>query len=924
MNEEQHLTFELGITNVPSDATCDDNGLEDCVGLVYDNGEHRVVQKPKAVLTGVQGTLLYIHKTSAGDRYILRNASYIQWAVKNGDSLGTPTNLLQESANLHVLQITSIGKTLILSTDKGVRYYITKQGSYRQLGDIPEPEVDFLLTDFHELDREHGYDADPTTGELGYIFDNGQFHTPYETSQNSWNNFVIGQYSRNKRVAAKACRFINPFFVRVAVEMYDGTYAKISAPILMVPTLRWNSEMSWRNTDGHDEALIRTWSCKLQYKLKTDYSSGDYDDLVKGVVLFMSDQVETQKTDSDIPPVIDFANNSSNNSSDFDGNLLTISEHARFANLNARFLAPQEDYDGNYGDLHPLTMYRDICHYTRGYNTEYVPVPLPREESDIMKDLKEVSIFYKVAELGRATNLITWNDFKDVADSGALETLTSRPSLNAENSSDYYDHTKLQSNYAFVYNNRLNLADVSRSFFAGFKSFMGYDVNLTRDDSVIPNTYAVSTGDSSDESRHLAYVTVTSEQGEDFVVMQDYTTTQKQGLWFYYPDARAKRVQIYMKVGSDWKKTLDVNLREHERLNGAYYIQNLPFSTEYNEQGSIVAQPSYNNNALENLYNYIIASEVNNPFVFKAEGYVQVGVGNVKAVSTITKAISQGQFGGFPLVAFSDNGIWALSISNEGIISTAKPMEREVVSDDVQGITQSDDAVFFASRRGKLMAVVGNGDGVAVKSISEQLCGKQATGQDLMTFLNSAVIAYDYRDSLLWIFDTSTHGAVVGSQYCWIYSIKSGTFARYDFGNAIRVTNVVNNYPDYLLQAGGTVYSLLERPDINQDGTTSGGTFTPYTYSAQMKTRALKLGGGMTLKSIMRMKNVFEIHTGGTLSVQVWAKNDLNDAWAQLTHLRGVPHKYYQLRFTFTGLHATDRFAGTVLITQERRTNKLR
>jgi hypothetical protein len=43
-----------------------------------------------------------------------------------------------------------------------------------------------------------------------------------------------------------------------------------------------------------------------------------------------------------------------------------------------------------------------------------------------------------------------------------------------------------------------------------------------------------------------------------------------------------------------------------------------------------------------------------------------------------------------------------------------------------------------------------------------------------------------------------------------------------------------------------------------------------------------------------------------------------------LHSLRGTPWKYYKFRFTFTNLIATDRFAGTMLITQERRTDKLR
>lgn len=890
-NEQIALSFGKGITNVPSDATCDDNALEECMGMVFEDGEHRVVQKPKVVLTGVTGTLLYIHKTGTYERYILRNGSNITWAVKNGGTLGSQTTLLTESANLHVLQITSIGKTLILSTDHGIRYYLTKQDDYLELEDIPEPDVDFLLADFRD---NAGYDAAPTTGEIGYIFDNGEFHTPYETSQKSWNDFVIGQYSRNKKAAAKAYRFVNPFFIRVAVEMSDGTYAKISAPILMVPTLRWNSELKWENSGGRDNALIRTWSCALKYKLNNSYNA--YSDLVKGVVVFVSDEVETQKTDSDIPALNRF-HDDEHHTYPYDGQLLSISEENSGDNKNVRFTAPQEEYTYNNG-VEIVTGNRDICHYTNGNYFDYYPVPLPCDKADIMKRLKEVSIFYKIAELGRGTNT-EWKDIKEVADSGGLENLTTKTFLTDKNSSDYYDHAKLQGDYIFVYNNRLNLADIKRSFFEGFDRFMCYDKNS--------------------ESTYRAYVTVNTDQQGEIVVMKEYETTQKQGLWFYYPDTRATHVKIYrdgLYMHPWWAKVLDVDLTEHDGLNGAYYLGELPFDADYDEPTNNPAQPPENNDngKFEEIGNYIIASEVNNPFVFKAEGYVQVGVGKVKAVSTITKAISQGQFGGFPLIAFSDNGVWALSISNTGIISTAKPMEREVVNANVQGITQSDDAVFFASRRGKLMAVVSTGNGVAVQSISEQLCGKQAEGQDLMTFLGTARIAYDYRDSLLWIFDGL-------STKCWLYAINSGTFSKYQFGTGVVITNVVNNYPDYLLQSGSDVYSLLERPDINLDGNTVGNTFTPNVYTAKIVTRAMKFDNALALKSIRQIRNVSEME--GSMTYRLFASNDLK-RWVELRALRGMPWKYYKMQFDFSDLKATDRFAGTVIVTQERRINKLR
>ena len=168
-----------------------------------------------------------------------------------------------------------------------------------------------------------------------------------------------------------------------------------------------------------------------------------------------------------------------------------------------------------------------------------------------------------------------------------------------------------------------------------------------------------------------------------------------------------------------------------------------------------------------------------------------------------------------------------------------------------------------------------------------------------------------------------------------MYSIKSGTFGRYTFSNAIAYT--VNDYPDYLLQQNTTVYSLMLRPDINAD--------TAYNYAARIITRPMKLENALALKSIMQIRHILQFNPytitetwedpetnlpmesettqKGTMTLRIFASNNL-DNWVELHSLRGTPWKYYRFRFDFSNMKATDRFAGTMLITQERRTNKLR
>ena len=86
---------------------------------------------------------------------------------------------------------------------------------------------------------------------------------------------------------------------------------------------------------------------------------------------------------------------------------------------------------------------------------------------------------------------------------------------------------------------------------------------------------------------------------------------------------------------------------------------------------------------------------------------------------------------------------------------------------------------------------------------------------------------------------------------------------------------------------------------------------------------AKAVGDALALKSIRRMQNVRRFTADGAVSVRVFASNDLS-VWSELQSLRCMPWKYFRLLFDFSRLKATDRFAGTVIVTQERRTNKLR
>ena len=855
-SKQQQLTFDKGITNVPSDALCSDNALDESLGLVYDNGEHRVIQKPKVKFRDFTDKILSVHKFNEDERFIGQNVTTttIKWYDKNGD--GGTVLLSSTSGNV---QVTSIGKTLIVSDGNGLHYFLWKGNGYESLGAIPEPEFQFwLTTGYNTINHNFPWVLNKGNDD-GIVSRSGDYpnflYKIVDGKQEDWNNLVVGLYAKNKKQIAQKKGFCLPFFVRTALELYDGSYTHISNPILLFPCVTSNTTV----VEGDWELSMVTQYLKLKFSQAKDLS--DWNDIVKDVVVFATPGIEVYDL---------LVDQKIENQHAGDGTHMTYYDYV----LNLA---------GAYGKTR-FSYEQDLVKHGRSYvdreNYSNVDPFVYKTSKELDEDIKGASVFYKLCSIGLKS--FSDKDVADYIDTHTLENLTTQEFLKED---DYFSRSSLIARLIYAYNSRLNLAGVKRSIFEGFKFFTPFS---------LANAYNANVYIETDSGNKLATQTLVGNNGAN--------------LYFFYPDSRASVVTIN---GNHYKLT------EHPALNGAYYfagIENvINWSQPAGDGGSDV--PSSYDTYPEILDNYIMTSEVNNPFLFKAEGYNRVGTGEVIGMSTLTQALSEGQFGQYPLLVFSESGIWAMSLSNTGTFNSVHPLSREVALKDNPCITQTDGAVFFASKKG-LMVIVGS----QVTCVSEQLSGKTNTFMvggteqtidlgNFATFLETAVIAYDYRDSLLWIFD-KFHTA------CWIYSIKSKAFGKFEFTNDDVIDNVVNYYPDYLLQrTGGRVYSLLDRPNINTDAD---------TYSGTIITRPMKLENALALKSILQVRHVKQFGGGqNELRLRIFASNNLG-SWCELHSLGGMPWKYYRFRYDFNNLVATDRFGGTMLITQERRTNKLR
>lgn len=877
MNKEQHLTYELGIANVPSEATCDDNSLEECLGMVYDDGEHRVIQKPKGVMTLASGhTLLYVHKYNGAPRYITESGGSLYWHK----SVSELVSLAVSSP----VAVTSVGNTLVVNTADGLNYLLWDGAQYKSIGTtVPEIPVTFSLyggtNDTSQYtEKYYRFPEDALDGIIIKRFSpNGEISGSKvaEGHSEDFKTTLIGMVSARLNELKEMKRFSFPFWARYAIRLYDGTYTHISQPFLLMPTVRANWDIFTCGDDGEPRSMpgeaggwaavnYKPYYAGLKYQIGNHELLNDWQDIIAGVDVFVSEEVKTFGMEDKWT-----IENCHNNPID---------------ESQAAASTPNTYFDGTH-------YVRDAC--KPGYENVLIPAvalddsstwntrfrPSLYSDEEIINRLVDSSVFYKLFELDFSelsdTSVKTADDKMTV---NVLKNLTTQTQLPND---DYFSRAPMKADIIKTYNSRLHLANVDRGFFDGFNTF----------------SYTAHTGNG---TSYDYYVTIKANDGTRVVKATTYPNSSVEipDIWFYYPDPRAKKVEIF----SQGIKRATMLMKEHPHLNGAYSFTRLPEGTE--PLPALSGNAPTPNAADEVLEDHVFVSEADNPWVFTAKGDVTTNMGEIIGIATQTMSLGEQEHGIHPLTIFSERGISIFRLNNEGVYMRSDEISREVAYKDNPCITETDGPVYFASERGLMVL-----SGAEVKCVSEQLNGKSVA--PFTSFLKEAYIAYDYRDSLLWIFNED-------NSCCWVYSIKSGTFAHYDFGSSNIIDNVVADYPDYLLQSGGNILSLLKRPNINSVEEQGN------SYDAQLITRAVKFDSALTLKSIMRMRNIYELNANGHLGVRIYARNDLNSAWRELTHLRGTPWKYYRLQYDFTGLKATDRFAGTVLVTQERYTNKPR
>ena len=860
----------IGHTAQPSDYQAQDGTLELCLDTVPEDGALQPIQKPGDLFQVNDGeTVMFLHQTSAYTHYVIVNIQNGSVRAKD-KATGNDINVGTVSG---VNMFSSMGNTLIALATSGMRFFLFKpdNGTYEDLGDhLPELPMEFGVQ--YEWEQSDKFTIDYAGHSLmydnsgyGYAFCNPYNDNDYTAGMPNSDYITQAVLAKaNKFIADKATgkgKFIYPFFVRYAYRLFDGSCVMQSAPILMncvsgcspVPLVTDSAYDG--NGDAH--GFYKSWQLMLVAPVfeLTARAVRDNDilqlkkwaDIVKSVDIFISKPIYTYDINGKIKQNLPYDTVSFNVWGKEKGSSIYTRDNA-FNKIKA------------------------FASETKPINGMFFVTPLPAKSEDAVNaDIKNTANFFflKSVKLDELTTTDTKVDIKD----DYLQSLVNRERLN----DDYDSHDTLIPEKAFAYNQRLNLSGMAKTLFKGF----------------VPQTLRTEQTAGNTISDIWVYV---KQDGKDIVV---HTQKEAYGdiIYFYYPNPNAYKAVMRKNVDTYVSYTLS----KHSFLNGAFFFEG------FNASGNEGAEtPTESGSATVQLPNKVYTSRVGNPFCFPLDGINTVGVGKVLGMSAAAKPLSQGQFGQFPLYAFSTDGVWAMEIGSDGLYKARQPISRDVCINP-DAITQLDNSVLFVTDRG-VMRISGattqcltdniNSDNpaniaslpkaTAILSLYDKDIGNDGTTTTMGSvtvkpfteFMKGCGIIYQYTRQRVIIYNPSL-------AYAYVLALKSGCWGMMRSS----VMGTVNSYPDAMAMVKHDGKLFLADFD-NERGNRS---------VALVVTRPIKLGDNDTFKTVDSIIQRGTIAKDDIRQV-LYASNDLHTwmaIWssrdAYLRGFSGSPYKYYKL-----------------------------
>lgn len=916
---QQSIRYK-GLSLTPDEMAVENGALSLCGNLELHDGALRpsiVTGTPLSqplTVNGEVAKILYVHETGNYRHLIAIASSAIYWFMQDG-SLGSTTPIKSFDYEASVLSINSIGNTLIIVATDGIHYALWGDGGYKNLPQKPPfVEISFSISDdYPENYSNGGVDAEGSTNGFREAFQqttyscNDVFNkvkmpfidslfrdleclTIKEDKQSDITQSIYALVNRTNNLIARNGRFYANFFVRYCYRMFDGSMIMHSSPVFIpvqVPdsymVLSANASQNMTNyvIDTFDDFTFQREDgkgnkSKVNITKVAFYYYPRNVDLNYTILDAKRDELEEWK---DVIKSVDVFITPPITNIDTSEKILSLrSKHRNYKLGHGMLSLTFESNDIRIGDT---------------------SVHFPSLSVDAYRNkLKNTSAFYKVCSL-KISDLTNYTTKKLPVDKNAVYQV----SLQEQMKDDYKTHNSLFAKGSYVYNHRLNLYGMKEKLFQGFNGSV-----------MFPGQYILKYDDSTDNLMYrykiqkiVVSLNTTSgtkyvENSDKFFSRQDIDSFIISNLVKFYPDSRADKMAIFCKDPSDNDVIFVFPLEQCAELNGAMHMGDFTDNLEQYKVDSF----NYTVDDVVELSNKIYTSESDNAFYFPLNGINTVGIGTIQGIASTTRALSQGQFGQYPLMAFSTDGIWAMEVSSQGTYSSIHPISREVCSNP-KSITQLDQSVLFATNRSisriaesqvVSMSDVLDGPGFNIYGLGKFLNFFNDTEEDndtvkstkaqmrqLIDFTSSPIeffqrcqVIYDYKNSRILCLDvTQTSKTSTADTVALCYSIKDNAWSTFLIQN---VLTAINSYPHPYIQYKDGSVMVLDKGYDYEDTT---------EYHGIIVTRTLKFDEDNVPDSITGY--IHSLTSGSIPIMWLYGSND-NQNWHYIGRLGGMKSSY--------------------------------
>lgn len=412
-----------------------------------------------------------------------------------------------------------------------------------------------------------------------------------------------------------------------------------------------------------------------------------------------------------------------------------------------------------------------------------------------VNQFKRSSLFYELARITLSGEISY--EKNDVSS----DMITTRTEL----TDDSGTHNRIIPEGSYTYNSRLHVYGYDQVMFSGYNKDYLYDCKSSNySNGQIETVTYIHASDGDKVLRRLF----------TGVPVPDYFPA-----FLMYPDYRAYKMVITCKFDGN-VRSKSYTLYSHDMLNLSYSL-NVEDTYKRNPEKDNIEEWSTlpilvtGSNTPEHYGNVLKVSSVNNPFFFPADQTYSFDEDIVGIQSNVI-ALSQGQFGQFPLYVFTKGGIYSMQVGSGTIAySTVTPVSRDVCNnpDSICGL---DSMVAFATVKG-LMVISGSQTEVIslpvngfispvpsvspiVRSIIDIAGLGTMTEERFEDYLSDSRVGYNYRENEVMVSRSDR-------EYIWVYAMQSACWYR----RYVSADRFINAYPETLALSGKNVYRMDNR-----------------------------------------------------------------------------------------------------------------